>query len=75
LNKNIFDIVAIVGFACSVIAGIMAFVITFNEYSHHFSEKRDVVKQSLEAAGVTFLFFVVLTGVLGLSATYFWSGA
>jgi hypothetical protein len=70
MDKDIFKIIAIVGFACSMIAGMMAFVITFNEYSHHFAEKRDAVKQSLEAGVVTFLFFVILTVAIGFFMTY-----
>jgi hypothetical protein len=61
METDILKIIAIVGFASSTIAGLMAYFITFNEYSHHFAEKRDAVKQSLEAAGVTFLFFALST--------------
>jgi hypothetical protein len=43
MDSDIFKIVVIVGLACSSIAGLMAYAITFNEYLHHFAEKRDAV--------------------------------
>jgi len=61
MESDILKIIAIVGFASSTIAGLIAYFITFNEDSHHFAEKRDAVKHSLEAARVTFLFFVQST--------------
>jgi hypothetical protein len=61
ISTDIFKIIVIVGLACSTIAGLMADVITFSDYSHHFAEKRHVVKQSLGAAGVTFLFSFLTT--------------
>jgi hypothetical protein len=70
MDSEILKIIVVVGLPCSAIAGLMAYVITFNEYSHHFAEKRDAVKQSLEAAGVTFLFFLLLTLGIDLVTTY-----
>jgi hypothetical protein len=43
METDILKIIAIVGFASSTIAGLMAFFITFNEYSHHFAEKSDAL--------------------------------
>ena len=70
MGSEILKIIVVVGMACSSMADLMAYVITFNEYSHHFAERRDAVKQSLEAAGVTFLFFVALTAAIGFFITY-----
>lgn len=70
MDSEILKIIVAVGLPCSAIAGLMAYVITFNEYSHHFAERRDAVKQSLEAAGVTLLFFVALTAAISFFITY-----
>ena len=70
MRNNIFDIVATVGLACSIIAGLMAFVITYNEYSHHFAEKKDAVKESIEAGVVTFVFFNLLTAAIAFLISY-----
>jgi len=70
MELEISKIIILVGLSSSAIAGLMAYVITFNEYSHHFAERRDAVKQSLEAGGVTFLFFVVLTAAIDFFITY-----
>jgi len=44
----------------SPLAAIMAFLITYEEYLHHYSDKRKALKTSLEAAFFTLIFFLVL---------------
>lgn len=45
----------------SPIAALMSYLITYQEYAHHFPDKRNVHWISLKTALATWLFFVVLT--------------
>jgi len=45
-----------------LMAGLMAFLIAYQEYSHHFKEKKKIVKLSLHAGFVSF--FVMLSTTL-----------
>ncbi len=42
----------------SALAALMAYLITYEEYTHHFTERRKVIRAALEAAVVAFLFFL-----------------
>ena len=44
----------------------MAFLITYEEYVHHYPSKREVWKKALEAAGFTFVFFLALGLLLAI---------
>jgi hypothetical protein len=46
-------------------AGVIAYLITYNEYQHHFKGRR-VVIESLKSAAVAFFFFLCLTVILCL---------
>ena len=41
----------------------MAFLITYEEYKHHYPDKRQICKAALKTAAFTFVFFLVI-GVL-----------
>ena len=43
----------------------MAGLITYEEYTRHFPDRRPAVQAALQAAGVTLLFFLVVSVVLG----------
>ncbi len=45
------------------VAGLMAFLITYEEYSHHLPDKRAVLRVSLEAGVAAALFLGGLSGV------------
>ena len=62
LTKAIFCIAAIL----SLLASVMAFLITYEEYKHHYPDKRKVFQASLEAAIFTFVVFLALGFLLGL---------
>ncbi len=47
------------------IAGVMAYLITYQEYSHHFLDRREIIGRSLVTALVTVAFFVVLFALVG----------
>lgn len=50
-----------IGLALSVLAGLAAFLITYEEWSHHYASKREPLRYALEAGVVAFLAFVILT--------------
>jgi len=49
----------------SPLASAMAYLITYGEYLHHYPDKKRPVKLAIEAALVTFVFFIVLSFVIG----------
>ncbi len=49
----------------SILAVVSAYVISFNEYSHHFPNNRRVVKLSFRTAIVTFTVMIVLSFIVG----------
>jgi hypothetical protein len=54
------------GVLFAILASIMAFLITYNEYAKHFEDKRRARRDALRTGLVTFLFFCVLVFVAGL---------
>ena len=67
LSYAIFSIAVIL----SLLAAAAAFVITYEEYVHHYPDKRKVLKTALEAAGFTLVFFLAL-GLLLAIILPFW---
>jgi H+/Cl- antiporter ClcA len=67
LAKAIFTIAAIL----SLLAVVAAFAITYQEYVHHYPDKRNVLKTALEAAAFTLIFFLAL-GLLLAIILPFW---
>jgi uncharacterized membrane protein len=59
-----------IGSVFSVIGGVIAFPITYEEYAKRFVDRRRAVKMALRMAVVTFLFFMFLSALLGLAFTY-----
>ncbi len=54
----------LLGIGLGVIAGIMAYLITYEEYQHHFKGRR-VFLESIKRAVITFVFFMILAVVPG----------
>jgi len=50
-----------IGLALSVLAALAAFLITYEEWSHHYASKREPIKYAFEAAVVAFLVFAAST--------------
>ena len=50
----------------SILAAIMAYLITYQEYRHHFPDKRDIKKAALRMGGFTFLLFLFLGMLLAI---------
>jgi hypothetical protein len=55
----------LIGLVFSPLASAIAFLITYGEYTHHYPDKRKPVKLAIQAAWVTFVFFIVLALVVG----------
>ena len=54
------------GVLFAVLASLMAFLITYNEYAKHFEDKRRARRDALRTGLVTFLFFCTLVFVAGI---------
>jgi tetrahydromethanopterin S-methyltransferase subunit C len=50
----------------SPIAAAMAFLITYEEYSHHFTDKKKTLKIAFEAAIFTLMIFGILSLLVSL---------
>jgi len=57
---------ALLGGVFGVLAAMMAYLITFGEYTHHFPDTRMPRKLALETAVVTFAVFMLLALVAGV---------
>ena len=64
-----FILVLLIGLVFSPIAGIMSFLITYKEYEHHYPGKKEPLRLALEAAIITFAFFMIISAVIGLFLT------
>ena len=51
----------IIGLALGTLAALIAFLITYGEYSRHFMAKSKAVKISLETAFIMFIVFIAIT--------------
>ncbi len=61
----IFTFLVIMGFAFGLVASLMAFLITYGEYSRHFMAKKKVLKISIETASIIFAVFLAIAFVAG----------
>ena len=55
----------IIGAIFGPIAGAMAYLTTYEEYSHHHLARRDLIGRSLTTGLVTLVFFLVLFTLVG----------
>jgi hypothetical protein len=62
LTKAIFCIAAIL----SLLAAVMSFLTFYEEYAHHYTDKRKLLKTALEAAVFTLVVFLALGLLLGI---------
>jgi len=49
-----------IGLVISALAGLAAFLITYEEWSHHYASNREPIRHGIEAAIVAFLVFTSL---------------
>jgi uncharacterized membrane protein YbjE (DUF340 family) len=55
----------IIGIIFGVIAGLMAYIITYEEWVYHYTTKKEPRKIALEAGVVAFIFFFLLSLIVG----------
>ena len=55
-----------IGVLFGLIAALMAYLITYNEWIRHYPTKKEPRAMALKAAIITFVFFLVLAIFLGL---------
>ena len=60
-----------IGVLFSPFAALAAFLIFYDEYSHHYSNRKEPLKIALEAAAFTFVVFVILGVLAGLLLNQF----
>jgi len=51
----------LIGLMLCPIAAVMAFLITYDEYSRHYTDKKKPLKLAFEAAIITFIVFGILS--------------
>jgi len=66
MNYAIIKLVAVIGAIYSLLAALIAYIITYQEYIRHFPDNRVPRKMALRAAVAAFVFFMLLS----LSAGY-----
>ena len=55
----------VLGFSFSSIAGLAAFLISYEEYSRHYKDKRKALQLSLKTAIFAFMVFLILAIIIG----------
>jgi K+-sensing histidine kinase KdpD len=71
MQANLFTMLVLIGAMFSLIAAIMAYLISYLEYEKHFIDNKGKARlMSLQAAVVIFVFFMVITIV----AAFFFGG-
>ena len=58
-----------IGLIFGAIAALMAYLITYNEWIHHYTTKKEPRKIALEAAVFAFLFFFLMSLFTGFILT------
>jgi predicted membrane protein len=51
----------LIGAIFSALAALCAFLITYEEWSHHYASRKEPLKHAIEAAIVAFVVFMILT--------------
>jgi hypothetical protein len=55
----------VIGLVFSPLAAACAFIITFQEYKHHFPDNHEPVKMAFQTAIMTFIVFLLLSVMAG----------
>jgi hypothetical protein len=65
MNNPLTTLCLTIGGFFGLLAALMAYLITYGEYVHHYQGKKEPRELALEAAVFTFIFFFLLTLVGG----------
>jgi len=66
-----FGISLVIGLGSGIIAALMAFVITWNEYQRHQLRLPSLIRLSLQAAATAFVFFLSVALLFGYVLIHF----
>ena len=66
MNNSSFDLILVLGGIFSLLAALMAYLITYNEWVHHYPTKKQPRKIALEAAAFAFFIFLLIAVFTGL---------
>lgn len=69
MQQNLFTLFLVIGVIFGSLAGSMAFLITYNEYSRHYTGRKRPIILSLRTAIFTFVFMSGLTILIGYVLT------
>jgi heme/copper-type cytochrome/quinol oxidase subunit 2 len=64
-TSNFFLVFLVIGGFFGFLAALMAYLITYNEWMHHYSTKKEPRKMALEIAVFTFVFFIAIAIIAG----------
>jgi len=65
MNKIVFHLFILIGAVFSVLAATIAYLVTYKEEEHHYSNKKEAQKRAFQMAIFTFVFFFALMLVIG----------
>jgi H+/Cl- antiporter ClcA len=63
--SSVLNIFWVIGIIFGLLAALMAYLITYNEWTHHYPTKKEPRKIALETAILTFVFFFSLSLISG----------
>ena len=63
--KQLLELFLSIGLFFGLIGGLMAYLITYNEYTHHFQDKARPRQMALSSGLFTFVFLLVLLFLAG----------
>jgi hypothetical protein len=65
MNVSLTPLLLVIGLVLSPIAALMSYFITYDEYLHHYPDKGTPRRMALQAAALTFIFFVLISMAVG----------
>ena len=65
MNNTNFELFVIIGGSFGFLGALMAYLITYNEWVHHYQTKKEPRKMALETAVFVFIFFFLLSLIGG----------
>ena len=65
MNKTVFHLFILIGAVFSILASLIAYLVTYKEEEHHYSNKKEAMKRAFQMAIFTFIFFFTLMLVIG----------
>jgi len=69
MMKPAYNLFLVIGGAFGFLAALMAYLITYNEWVHHYPTKKESRKMAMETAIFTFVFFFLLSMIEGYLLT------